>query len=197
MTAESDKATGYDSKYIDSSDLGSYEDTSEGSSADDARRHRPRKNNYDPNVPFKDFFIGLQFENMKLFNGELVEFSTRKRFEFSYIKNDLVRVRAKCSPKGCKWLILCSWCSVKKVYVVKHYVADHSSILGATKNRRVTAYVVAKRFEEVIGGMPSIKPRHVKAMVRKEMGVFITNKVYKNAKALVLKKIKVCMPCIN
>ena len=39
MTAESDKATGYDSKYIDSSDLGSYEDTSEGSSADDARRH--------------------------------------------------------------------------------------------------------------------------------------------------------------
>ena len=66
---------------------------------------------------------------------------------------------------------------------MKHYVADHSSILGATKNRRVTAYVVAKRFEEVISGMPSIKPRHVKAMVRKEMGVFITNKVYRNAKA--------------
>lgn len=55
-----------------------YEDTSEGSSVDDARRHRSRKNYYDPNVMLKDFFIGLQFENLKLFKGELVEFSTRK-----------------------------------------------------------------------------------------------------------------------
>ena len=145
-TAESDKVTGYDNEYIPSSDPGSYENTSEGSSADDVRRHRSRRNNYDPNVSFKDFFIGLQFENLKLFKGELVEFLTRKGFEFSYIKNDSVRVRAKCSTKGYKWLILCSWCSGKKVHIMKHYVADHSCILGATKNRRVTIYVVAKRF---------------------------------------------------
>ena len=58
-TAEFDKVTGYDSEYIDSLDPRSYEDTREGSSANDARRHRSRKNNYDSNVPFKDFFIGI------------------------------------------------------------------------------------------------------------------------------------------
>ena len=68
---------------------------------------------------------------------------------------------------------------------MKHYVADHSCILGATKNRRVTAHVVARRFGDVLSGMPSIRPRHVKAMVRKEMGMFIINKVCRNAKALV------------
>lgn len=78
LTIVSKKVTEYGSEYMDSSNHGSYEDTSEGSSVDDARRHRSRKNYYDPNVMLKDFFIGLQFENLKLFKGELVEFSTRK-----------------------------------------------------------------------------------------------------------------------
>lgn len=74
-------------------------------------------------------------------------------------------------------VVLCSWCSGKKVYVVKHYVAYHLCILRATKKRRVIAHVVVKRFGKVISGMLSIRPRHVKAMVRKDMGMFITNKV--------------------
>ena len=69
LTAESKKVTRYHNEYIDSSCLRRYGDISEGASANDARRHRSRKNNYDPNVPLKDFFIGLQFENLKLFKG--------------------------------------------------------------------------------------------------------------------------------
>lgn len=57
-------------------------------------------------------------------------------------------------------------------------------------NKRVTARVVAKKFGEVISVMPIIKPRHFKAMVKKEMGVFISNKVCRNAKAMVIKKIE-------
>lgn len=79
---------------------------------------------------------------------------------------------------------------MEKVYAVKHYVVNHSCILGATKNRRVIAHVATRRFGEVISGMPSIRPRHVKALVRNEMGVSITNKVCRNAKALVLKHIE-------
>lgn len=76
------------------------------------------------------------------------------------------------------------------MYTVKHYMAEHSCLLRTTNNKRVTARVVARRFEEVISVMPFIKPRHLKAMVRKEIGVFISNKVCRNAKAMVVKQIE-------
>lgn len=75
-----------------------------------------------------------------MFKEELVEFSTWKGFEFKYIKNDLVRVRAKSSAKACTWLILRSWCSGKKRSVVKHYVPNHTCLLGTSRNKRATTY---------------------------------------------------------
>ena len=78
LTTESEKVTRYDNEYINSSNSGSYKDTSEGSSVDDARRHSSRKNNYDPKVPLKNFFIGFQFENLKLFKINLLSSQLRK-----------------------------------------------------------------------------------------------------------------------
>ena len=55
-----------------------------------------------PNVPLEDFYLHLRFPTLKMFKFELVEFSVWKRFEFTFIKNDAVRVRAKCTAKSCK-----------------------------------------------------------------------------------------------
>ncbi|XP_039132316.1 uncharacterized protein LOC120269096 [Dioscorea cayenensis subsp. rotundata] len=188
--ADIGKVHGYESDYLESSDPGSYEDTSEGSIGDDARRHRSSERVFNPSMKLDDFFLDLRFKDLKQFKNELVEHSTNRGFEFKYLKNDSKRVRATCSATKCKWLILCSWCSGKKMFVVKHYESEHSCLLGATKNRRVTAPVVAKRFGEIITAMPFIRPRHLRALVRKELGVFITNKVCRNARDLVLKKIE-------
>lgn len=98
-TTEFGKVTSYDSEYKNSLDLRSYEDTSEESSVYDARWPRSKKNYYDPNVQLTDIFLGLEFQNLKLFKGELVEFLTTEGFEFSYNKN-VVSVWAKCSNKG-------------------------------------------------------------------------------------------------
>lgn len=76
------------------------------------------------------------------------------------------------------------------MFVVKHYASQHSCLLGATKNRRVTAPIVAKMFGEIITAMPFIRPRHLRALMTKKLGVFITNKVCRNARDLVLKKIE-------
>ena len=57
---------------------------------------------YDPNVPLDDFCLDLRFTDLKLFKQEFIEFSTRRGFEFKYIKNDSKRVRAKCARKECK-----------------------------------------------------------------------------------------------
>lgn len=125
-----------------------------------------------------------------MFKHELMEMSTRKGFEFKYVKNDSIRVAAKCSVKRCKWLILCSWCNGKKMFIVKHYVPNNSCLLRTTRNRRVTTHVVTKKFCEVISAMPFIRPRHLRAMVRKDLGVFISNNVSRNDKTLVIKKIE-------
>ena len=171
---------------MDSSDPGSYIDTSSGSDADDAQcKKSSMAKCYDPTANFEDFFLDLRFPDLKLFKNVLVEISTRKRFEFKYIKNDAMRVRAKCSAEGCSWMILCSWCSSKKLYVVKHYRAEHSCLLGATRNKRVSAHVLVKKFGDVIAGILVMKPRHLKALVRRELGVFITDKTCKNVRRLV------------
>ena len=85
---------------------------------------------------------------------------------------------------------LCSWCSGKKMYIVKHYVLNHSCLLETTRNKRVNAHVVVKRFEEVISALTFIMPRHLRAMMRKNLEVFISMKVSKNPKTLVIKKIE-------
>lgn len=132
------------------------------------------------------FFIDLRFDDLNIFTKELVEFSTRKGFEFKYMKNDSVRVRAKCSTIGCTCLMLCSWCSSKKRYVVKHYVPNHSCLLGTSTNKRVAAHIIASKFGDVISSMPIIRPSHLKAMAWRELGIFITDKVCRNSKALVV-----------
>lgn len=184
------KVMGYDSDYFVSSDPGSYEDTSQESDADDANRHKSKDIYYDPNAPLEDFYLDLRFDDLKLFKRELVDFSLRKGFEFQYLKNDGVRVRVRCAAKGCKWLIFCSWCSRRKMYVVKTYVREHSCFVGTSKNKRVTGSVIARRYFDVINGMPCIRPRHLRALLRKDLGVFISTKVCRNAKAMVLKKME-------
>ena len=74
------------------------------------------------------------------------------------------------------------------MYIMKSYVLEHSFFVGTFKNKRMTDGVVARRFFNVIGGMPFIRFRHLRAMVRKKLDIFISGKVCRNAKAIVLKK---------
>lgn len=89
---EGGKASHYQSDYIESSDPGSYEDTSEGSDVDHAKRHSSKSSHYDPNfnMSLDDFYLDLRFGDLKQFKNELVAFSTRKGFEFIFLKNDAV-----------------------------------------------------------------------------------------------------------
>lgn len=72
------------------------------------------------------------------------------------------------------------------MFVVKHYVAQDSCLLKVTRNKRVIDHFVANMFGEVLRSIPFIKPRYLKAMVWKELGIYITNKVCRNARSLVL-----------
>lgn len=76
------------------------------------------------------------------------------------------------------------------MFVMKYYVSYHSIPLGAVMNRKVIALVIAKRFGKVIIIIPLTRPMQLRTMIKKELLVFITKKVSKNARDLVLKKLK-------
>ena len=75
--------------------------------------------------------------------------------------------------------------------MVKHFMLDHSRIIVVTKNKRVIVHVVAKRLGEMISTMLFIRLRQLKAMLMKELGVFISKKVCRNVKVLLIKRIGV------
>ena len=100
------------------SNPGSYRDD-EGSKEDDAQMVKSSTRNYNPRGLFVDFKLGLRFEDLNMFKFALVDFSTRERFEYKFIKNDKVRVRVMCLAIGCKWSILYSWCNGNKTFMVK------------------------------------------------------------------------------
>lgn len=64
------KVIGYESEYIESSDLGSYDETIEDSIVENTKRHRSCRKIYEPNVPLDDFFLDLRFKDLKMFKSE-------------------------------------------------------------------------------------------------------------------------------
>lgn len=84
----------------------------------DARRHKSSKKCYNPSIPMEDSSFDIRFKDLKLFKNKL---GSKNVFEFKHIKNDVLRVRAKCFSTSYMWLIFYSWCSGKKMYVVNHY----------------------------------------------------------------------------
>ena len=57
-------------------------------------------------------------------------------------------------------------------------MAEHSCLLGATRNGRVMGNVVVEKIGDMMAAMPILKPKHLEALVRK------------NARCLALKKIE-------
>lgn len=62
---------------------------------------------------------------------------------------------------------------------MKHYMSEHLCLCQVIRNKRVMAHVVVKKLGDVIAIMHFIRPHHLKVMVRKKLGLFITNKVCK------------------
>ena len=105
------------------------------------------------------------------------------------MKNDQVRVGAICFTNRCNWSILCSWCSVTKTFMVKTYMSEYSCLF-ALKSKRVTTSVIARKYWEEITSMPFIKPRHLRALVRKDLGVMVSHTVCITTKGEVIKQME-------
>ena len=75
---ESGKVIGFEFDYIDSSEPGSYVDTSGGFDANDAVRHKSSKKSFNPSVHMKDFRLDLRFKDFKCSRMSLLTSQLRK-----------------------------------------------------------------------------------------------------------------------
>lgn len=53
----------------------------------------------------------------------------------------------------------------------------------------MTTNTISRNIGDVINSIPFISPRNVKGMIRRKVGTFVIDKMCKNSKALVVKKI--------
>ena len=71
--------------------------------------------------------------------------------------------------------------------MIKTYQNEHSCLL-ASKYRKVTVVIIARKYGKVINAMPFIKPSYLRALVRKDFGVIVSPHVCRAAKGKVIKQ---------
>ncbi|KAB1220113.1 hypothetical protein CJ030_MR3G005600 [Morella rubra] len=69
---------------------------------------------------------GLKFRDVKLFKLALKQYCIQNGFDYKYVKNDKLRVTAKCRGANCPWRIHASFTTEKEALQVKTQNAKHT-----------------------------------------------------------------------
>ena len=73
--------------------------------------------------------MGQIFKDPTQFEVAVNDYSMNKQFAYCYKMNDRVRVRAKCTAKGCNWEIHASRHGNDNLFRVKTYYLEHPCFL--------------------------------------------------------------------
>ena len=126
------------------------------------------------------------FSGRVQFKEALVKYGLASRRHLVFPKDEASRIRAKCSWKGCPWLIFGSKDNDK--FKVKTFNDVH--ICPQRKdNRLVTGPRIADRYEHIIKANPSWKLQNIKETVLLEMGADVSLSNIKRDKAIVMRRI--------
>ncbi|KAB1219380.1 hypothetical protein CJ030_MR3G001137 [Morella rubra] len=123
-----------------------------------ARPHYKEFNEIDLDLNKKIRMVdGLKFRDVKLFKLALKQYCIQNGFDYEYVKNDKLRVTAKCRGANCPWRIHASFTTEKEALQVKTQNAKHTCEVHYT-NTRVTLAWIAKQYLEVIRDTPTLNP---------------------------------------
>ncbi len=168
---------------LDNSDVGSF---SSGSDDDGSRilsRRQIKFPRYDEKAKEVKFFIGMSFTDSKQCRRALKKYSITERRDYEYVKNEAGRIRAKCKVKNCPWLFFASLEKFenKEYFVIKKYIDMHDCH-RVFKVSRANCPWIAKTFESLIAGHPSLKTTFIQEMVREQFHLDVTRNQCKRAK---------------
>ncbi|KAK8986840.1 hypothetical protein V6N11_037766 [Hibiscus sabdariffa] len=133
--------SGSETDYIESSDVGSYDNLKDGEVFCKIRK----KIFYDPKDRIPCLQLGLIFDNTRQFKDALVEFDVAKRFDYKLDRNEKHKVSAKSKGNGCPQKIYASFENVDVFFKVNKLVAQHDCSITFT-NSKVNYKFIGKHF---------------------------------------------------
>ncbi|KAJ8761290.1 hypothetical protein K2173_001346 [Erythroxylum novogranatense] len=130
---------------------------------------------FDPTAEDPQFYLGMVFEEKHHIIRALEKHAVKHRRELDYVKNDDVRVRAKCTDPDCSWLFHCSIQKSTKLWKIKTLMAEHKCDI-VFSNKRINARVIAENFIRTLGEdlAMSLNKDMVIRRVKNEMGLEIS-----------------------
>jgi hypothetical protein len=173
-----------DPPMFDSSEEASYD----SDQAAEGIRRKSRFARYDGEAQTPEFCVGMTFIGRKEFKDALIKYGLETRRHLIFPKDEKSRIRAKCSWKGCPWVIFGSSKTNNDRFQIKSFTNEH--ICPKRKdNRLVTGPRIADKYEHIIKANPLWKLQNMKETVLIDMGVDVSMSKVKRAKSIVMRRV--------
>ena len=101
----------------------------------------------------------MLFISPKLFKKAIADYAVHGGWDINFVKNNLVRVRARCQP-GCKFVAYLAKGSREKSYRLKTLKMEHT-YTRSYKNPRCTASYIGKKLVKKVRRKPDIKLKDI------------------------------------
>ncbi|XP_061364416.1 uncharacterized protein LOC133307878 [Gastrolobium bilobum] len=152
-------------------------------SSDDDENVRPIMPKFNEQASFGHVYLelGMEFMNLDQFKCAVKDYNISLGRNFVWVKNDKVRVKAKCSVEDCEWMVCCAWNSKQNTFQVKTFKETHKCC-RVFKNKRATRDWVAKKLEKRILTQPKMTRTEAFEHMKEEYNVHLDMK--KVSKAL-------------
>jgi len=131
---------------------------------------------------------GLAFASVRDFREVVTKYVVQQKVSIEKYVNEPTRVRVKCKKASCPWLLVASYDSRTKDFVVKNYNPVHKCD-PTNRNKLCNSKFLAKRFNERIKEQPNIRIFKFQELIRKKLGLYVGRTVCRRAKNIVLNEI--------
>ncbi|KAL5700661.1 hypothetical protein ACHQM5_026081 [Ranunculus cassubicifolius] len=116
--------------------------------------------------------VGQRFSNVHEFRDALHKFAIGQRFVYKFLKNDPLRVTARCKTESCPWRIHASRLSCTQVFCVKKLNPTHTCEGGVMPiGSHATTNLIAGIVKEKLRDSPDYRPKDIVNDIKQEYGV--------------------------
>ncbi|KAF6176541.1 hypothetical protein GIB67_007924 [Kingdonia uniflora] len=141
-------------------------------------------------VGFKQLKVGMQWATVYEAREHMRRFGIVNYFTYISIKNDLTRLRFKCSEENCEWLVFISRNNDEHTMLLRYGNFQHSceGRLGA-ENILCNTPWVAREVEALVRDVSAMTPKAIKTRMKTKFGVEISYWTAWNARQICMESI--------
>ncbi|XP_038722029.1 uncharacterized protein LOC120014182 [Tripterygium wilfordii] len=183
-----DDSDGPCSEYYDSSDLGSYRDSTDEDPElkEDAKRKKSRYPTFKKGKGIPSFELGMLFNSNAEFKEAVSNYAIMTRHDIRFTKNEPNRCRAKCvGSSDCNWPIFASFSKDVKGFQVKTFIDQHLCEPKRKMKLLTTKYLVSK-FYDLVAAHPDIKIRYLRPFMERQMELDVNLTLCKRVRKSIL-----------